>query len=412
MVLSKKSLMTSIFFMLLFFWVLSFGYFEGWMNADATSRQYGNYLILNLMAASVLIVLFPAKIKYSFPGVKVFTLMMVWLIIIHFFQQEYFASLKRLSNILLTQVLLVVLANYAWKINLFKLIELFIYYIVVLMMLVIYVQLTKVGPIGIGTHLEEFRLGGIFTFGQAATLAGTGLMLSAYQILYNPAAKKIVYIPLSLFFVYCLIACDLRTAIGAVAVALSIQYLFYLQSKKKSIFPFLIMVSVLYGGYKIYLKLNESGTLVSSDLAYRELIWQLSIPGIVKQPVTGYGAVTNFYKGNPKILAFHEFLVDPHSSYLALMLQSGVITFLLLMTYLFQVARFNFRSVSYHTKALVSIFAFWLIVGSTGGYMYDLDYDITSVFFLFSVLAFCCHPSHLAENRKAIISKGMLKAYV
>ena len=221
-----------------------------------------------------------------------------------------------------------------------------------------------------------------------------------------------VYIPLSIFFVYCLIACDLRTAIGAVAIALSVQYLFFLQSRKKSIFPFLILVSVLYGSYKIYVKLNESGNLVSSDLAYRELIWQISIPGIVKRPITGYGAVANFYKNNPRVLAFHEFLVDPHSSYLALMLQSGVVTFILLMVYLFQVARFNFLSAAYHTKALISIFAFWLIVGSTGGYMYDLDYDITSVVFLFSVLAFCCHPSHFAENRKAILSKGVRNAYV
>lgn len=404
--------MTSFFFLLLFFWLISFGYLEGWLNADATSRQYGNYLMVNLAAACVLILLYPFKLKYSFPGVKVFTLLIVWLIIIHFFQPDYFASLKRLVNILLTQVLLVVLANYAWKIDLFKLVELFIYYVAILMVVVIYVHLTKIGPIGIGTHLEEFRLGGAFTFGQAATLAGTGLLLCAYQILYNPAAKKILFGTLALFFVYCLIACDLRTAIGAVAVALCIQYLFYLRSKKKNIFPFLILISAVYGAYKLYVSLNESGNLVSSDLAYREIIWNLSIPGIARRPITGYGSVIGFYKNNPRILSFHEFLVDPHSSYLAIMLQSGVVTFVLLMIYLFQVARFNILSASYHTKALVSVFAFWLLVGSTGGYMYDLDYDITSVVFLFSVLAFCCHPSHIAANKQAILNKGMLKAYV
>ena len=51
MVLSRKTLMTSFFFLLLFFWLLAFGYFEGLLNADATTRQYGNYLIVNTMAS-------------------------------------------------------------------------------------------------------------------------------------------------------------------------------------------------------------------------------------------------------------------------------------------------------------------------------------------------------------------------
>ncbi|MBE7170895.1 MAG: O-antigen ligase family protein [Williamsia sp.] len=392
-------------------WMVSFGFFEGYANQEGV-RQLGNYLVVNLVLASMLVVLFPTKIKLSFPGVRIYVLIMLWLILIHVYQQDYFTSVKKLSNILLTQVLMIIMANYAWKINLFKLMELFIYYIAIVMVLVIYTHLTKIGPIGIGTHLEEFRLGGLFTFGQAAAVAGIGLLLSAHQLLFNPAAKKSVYIALSLFFTYCLIACDLRTGIGAVAIAISVQYLYYLTSQNKSIFPFLIMMGVAYAGYKLYISLNESGTLVSSDLAYRQLIWSYSIPGIAKRPIVGYGTVPAFFTNNPKTLAFNAVLADPHSSYLSLMLQSGVVTLILLILFVARVVRFNMASKSFHTKAFVSIVVYWAIIGSTGGNMFSLDYDITSVFFMFSILAFCCHSSHIAANRKAILNEGMIKAYV
>ena len=402
--------MIIMFMMLIYFWMISFGYFEGYAFQQG-ERPLGNYLLVNLAGAILLLLLYPIPIKLSFPGVRIYMLLMLWLLIIHLYQPDYFSSVKRVSNILLTQVLMVILANYAWRISLFKLIEYFVYYIAIVMVTVIYTHLTKIGTLAIGGH-GDLRMGGIFTFGQAASVAGIGLLLTAYQILYNPQANKPVLFVLGGLFVFSLIACDLRTGMGAVAAAIGIQYLFYLRSKKKNIFPFLIMVAVLYVGYKLYSSLNDSGTLVSTDLAYRQLIWSYSIPGILKRPFSGYGTIPAFFVNNPKILAFNSVLLDPHSSYLSLMLQSGVVTMIMLVLVVGRIVRFNLTSSSYHIKAFVSIVVYWAIIGSTGGSMYSLDYDITAVFFMFTILAFCCHADHFADNRKAILAQGMLKAYV
>src|SRR5206468_2260481 len=104
-----------------------------------------------------------------------------------------------------------------------------------------------------------------FTFGQAATLSGLGFLFSVYQLLFKPAAYKIFYFIGLAFFGYCLVGADLRTAIGACMAAVLLQYLMYLKSRNKSIFPVLILVSVLYGAYKLYLALNPIGSEVSKD---------------------------------------------------------------------------------------------------------------------------------------------------
>ena len=49
-----------------------------------------------------------------------------------------------------------------------------------------------------------------------------------------------------------------------------------------------------------------------------------------------------------------------------------------------------------------------MIVGSTGLFVYDMDYEITAVVFIFSILAFCCHPVHRAENKKAAVQDDVL----
>lgn len=409
MVLTKNSIRSFLLFALLFFWLLAFGFFEGFLNSNASERIGGVYLVLNIAVAGLLFLLFPIKLKLNFPGINVYAILMIWLFAIHFIQQDYLISSKRFFTILMTQCLLITLANYAWKIDYFKLIDLLLYYLAIVLGIAIYIHVTKIGPIGIGTHIEEFRMGGIFSFGQAATLGGLGFLFSFYQVLFNPSGKKILYILLTCFFLYCLIASDLRTAIGACMVAVSVQYIFYLKSKNKSIFPFVILALCLYGGYKLYVSLNEEGAGVERDFEYRQLIWAVSSHGIFKNPLLGYGNASVYFKQNTEVMNFNELLVDPHSSYLALMLQSGVISFILLFIFLFRVMLFNFLSTSFYTKALVSLVIYWLIVGSTGGFMYDLDYEITAVFFMFSILTFCCHPIHRAENKKALVKDGILR---
>lgn len=408
MVVTKKSLRSFFLLALLFFWLIAFGFFEGFLNANSSERIGGVYLVFNIALAGLLFLLFPIKLKLNFPGVTVYAVLMIWLFVIHFIQQDYLISSKKFFTILVTQCLLVTMANYAWKIDFFKLIDLVLVNLAIVLAIAIYIHITKIGPIGIGTHVEEFRMGGIFSFGVAAVLGGLGFLLSFYQVLFHPSGKKITHILLACFFLYCLVASDLRTAIGACMAAISIQYILYLKSKNKNIFPFLILASCLYGGYKLYVSLNAEGAGVERDFEYRQLIWAISSHGIFKNPIVGYGNTSLYFKKNIEVINFNELLVDPHSSYLALMLQSGVIAFLLLFAFLFRVAWFNFFSSSYYTKALVSVFVYWMIVGSTGAFIYNLDYEVTAVFFIFSILAFCCHPVHRAENKKAAVDKGML----
>ncbi len=413
MVLNKKSVRSFLLFALLFFWLISFGFFEGFLNADASARVAGVYLSLNIAAAGVLFFLFPIKLKVNFPGITVYAILMTWLMIIHFLQPDYLISSKRFFSIVLTQFLLIVLANYAWKVDFFKLVDLLLYYLGIVLSIAIYVHVTKIGPIGIGTHVEEFRMGGLFSFGQAATLGGIGFLFSVYQIFFNPVSKKLQYFLFAAFFLYCLIASDLRTAIGAVMVAISIQYILYLKSRKKSVLPFILLATCLYGGYKLYVSMNEEGAGVERDFEYRQLIWQVSSHGIIKKPILGYGNANVYFKGNTEVQNFNEMLMDPHSSYLALMLQSGVVAFALLFLFMFRVMWFCIMSSSYFTKALVSLFVYWMIVGSTGGFMYDLDYEITAVFFMFTILAFCGHPFHRAENRRNLaVRNGLYRPLV
>ena len=370
----------------------------------------GVNLILNIAAAGVLFFLFPVRLKLNFPGVTLYIILMVWLLMIHFMQPDYALSLKRFFTILMTQFLIVVLANYAWRMDYFKLVDMLLYYLAIVLALAIYVHVTKIGPIRIGTHIEEFRMGGLFSFGQAATLGGLGFLLAVYQLMFNPASNKILYGLLTFFFLYCLVASDLRTAIGACMLAASVQYVLYLKSRNKNVIPFILMAACLYGGYKLYVSTNAEGAGVERDFEYRQLIWKLARHGIYKRPIMGWGNSTVYFKGNIEVMNFNDMLMDPHSSYLALMLQSGVVACVLLLSFLLRMMWMCFTNSAYHTKALISLFAYWMIVGSTGGFMYNLDYEITAVLFAFSILAICGHPVHrttAAGSKELAVRQGM-----
>lgn len=389
---SKFRIALIVFFTVLTF---SFGYVRHEMGDEI--RNFGQLLIIGTVITIGLALWLKVRIKLNFKYSGIMYVLLAWLFFIHFFRSDMSGSTKNMLNIFFTQVLVIVVSNIFWKIPFNKLMNIFLIYLHVMMLISVYVHILYVGPIELGNHDVDVRFGGLFFFGITGVLAGFGAIISTFQYFGTEEKKlRFRYMASTAVFAFYILAADMRTVMAAITVSIFIQYLFKRKSQNKSIWPLVVMGGALYGIVQVYKSYSEGGD-VERDLSIREVIWGVGQKMIADQPLIGYGTYTDDI--NRLSIAdtkysdlFNELkLPDPHSSFLSLMIQSGLVSFAIYLFLLVKIVQLS-RRYSVYNRALLSLIAFWLVCGSTGGNYFDFTYSIQGMAFELSIFAIMLHP--------------------
>ncbi|MEO6915221.1 MAG: O-antigen ligase family protein [Chitinophagaceae bacterium] len=381
-----------VFFLLL---TATFGYLSHDYNEE--SRNYGQLLIIGVVINVILAYWLKVKLDFKFPFSPVIYSLIVWLFLIQFFRENLELSNKNFINILFTQVFVIVISKIFWQIPLERLINIFIIYLHLTMIVSAYVHVKNGGPLELGNHDEFVRMGGLFFFGITGVLAGLGAILSSLMYFRSEGLfTKSKYLVSTLIFMTWTLACDMRTVMAGIVVAIFIQLLFKRKAQNKSVMPLILLAGLFYWMIKLYKSYSE-GTDLDKDVETREILWSIGRKLIAEQPLFGYGnyqndlgrvSVTDIRYGD----LFNAFrLTDPHSSYLSLMIQSGLLSFGIFVFFLIKIL-FLSKKFNPYSRALLSIIGFWLICGSTGGNFFDFTYTLQGLLFELTVFGMILHP--------------------
>jgi O-antigen ligase len=372
-----------------------FGYLKHEMSE--TVRNYGQLLTMNVILAIGIALWVKIKINFNFRYSPVLYFLLAWLFFIMFFREDMSNSSKNFFNILFAQILVVVIANIFWRVPFDRLLKIFLIYLHCCMLVSVYVHLANGSRIELGNHDEEVRFGGLFFFGVTGILAGVGATLSSFQYFRAETKKlRMIFLFSTALFCFYTLATDMRTVMGGIVAAIFVQYLFKRKSENRSILPLIILAGFLYGGLQVYKSFSQNSD-VERDFGIREVIWSVGQKMISEQPLTGYGAYTNDI--NRVSLADTRYsdlfidlkLPDPHSSYLSIMIQSGVVTLVIIMFLLGKIVMLSkrYRPID---RALLSIIAFWLVCATTGGNYFDFTYNLTGMTFELTIFGIMLHP--------------------
>lgn len=385
----------------------SFGYFKHEMSE--TVRNYGQLLIIAVTIAVAVAFWVKIKIRFDFKYSSIVYVLLGWLLFIMFFRDDLSASSKNFFNILFSQILVIVLSNIFWRIPFDRLLQIFLVYLHACLLLSVYVHISNGFRIELGNHDEEVRFGGLFFFGITGILAGVGAVLSSFQYFRADTKKlRMIYLFSTAVFGFYTLATDMRTVMGGIVAAIFVQYLFKRKSENKSILPLIILGGFLYMGLQFYKSFSQNSD-VERDFGIREVIWSVGQKMISEQPLTGYGAYTDDI--NKVSLADTRYsdlfidlkLPDPHSSYLSIMIQSGIVTFLIILFLLVKIVQLTTRYKPID-RTLLSIIAFWLVCGTTGGNYFDFTYNLTGMTFELTIFGIMLHPE-LWDRPEEIIEK-------
>lgn len=380
-----------------FFFVLTatFGYVSHDYNEE--TRNYGQLLLATVAFNLALAYWLKVKLDFRFTFNSIIYSLMFWLFVIQFFRDDLAASNKNFINILFTQVFVIVISKIFWQVQLDRLINYFIIYLHLTMAVCAYVHVANGSPLELGNHDENVRMGGLFFFGITGVLAGLGAILSSLMYFKSDGFKtKVKYFGSTLIFMTWTLACDMRTVMAGIVLAVFIQYLFKRRAQHKSVFPLILLAGVFYGGLKLYKSYSE-GTDLDKDVEIREVLWSIGRKLIVEQPLFGYGSYGNDL-GRVSItdIKYSDLfnamkLTDPHSSYLSLMIQSGLLSFGLFVIFIIKIL-FLSRKFDPFNRMILSIIGFWMICGSTGGNFFDFTYTMQGVAFELTIFGILLHP--------------------
>jgi O-antigen ligase len=395
--------------LVIFFTVFTFNFGYVSHEMSETARNYGQLLTINVALVIAMAFWLKIKIRLKFKYSNILYVLIAWLFFIMFFRADMSGSSKNFFNILFTQILVVVVANILWRIPFDKLLNIFLIYLHACLLLSLYVHVSNGARIELGNHDEEVRFAGLFFFGITGILAGVGAIISSFQY-FRAETKKLRtrYMFSAAVFGFYTLATDMRTVMGGIVAAVFVQYLFKRKSENRSVLPLIILAGFMYIGLQVYQSYSQNSD-VERDFGIREVIWGVGQKMISDQPLTGYGSYANdlsrvsLADTRYSDLFIDLKLPDPHSSYLSIMIQSGIVTFVIILFLLAKIVQLSKRYKPIN-RALLSIIAFWLVCATTGGNYFDFTYNITGMTFELTMFGIMLHPE-LWDRPEEIIEK-------
>jgi O-antigen ligase len=370
-----------------------FGFFDN-QSTSAVKKNYGTLLIYGNIILFILGIYLKLKLAFNFRYITLIYILLIWLFICMFLRDDMQISVNNYTNILLTQLFIIQLANIVWRIPFMKLLVWTLLFLHLILFACLCVHVMYVGKIVFGTHIPADRMGGLFFYGITGDLAGFAIVISLF-LLYKTRYffKRALYVLGCFLLIYYMLAADMRIALLAVSVAFVVQYVFDRLAQNKSILPIVFVSIICFIGFQLYVTYNAGGSNIDSDIDTREFIWGLALISIGKQTLIGYGdygpVMRQLGESDRSVLLTN--LHDPHSSYFSLILQSGIIAFIIFAILNVKVIK-DVKNLSVGYKGVISFLAYWLICGVTGGNFFDFTYNIANVFFEFTLFGLILHP--------------------
>jgi O-antigen ligase len=299
-------------------------------------------------------------------------------------------SLRNAAAILLTYGIVIILSIIMHSIPFKLVIKTLVVTLISFIPFMIYTHVSNVGPLVVlpdRSANNNYRLGGIFYYAHTAMLLGVLALLSLSYAIEERRKKYFLIYTISLV----LIAYTDTRSVWLASAAIT-GYIFYNSFFKKRINPVIILFIALpfYILYH-YLSSADNSQVASEDLNFRSQIWAYAMIGIFKNPFFGYGS-ESFLAKDAVASSLIDGLSDPHSSFLAITLQSGLlglIAFIILYTKIF----YHFKKFSHSSfKNYYSLFIFWIIAPFFWGYIYNGTAGFITTFFPITIIGILCHP--------------------
>jgi O-antigen ligase len=197
----------------------------------------------------------------------------------------------------------------------------------------------------------------------------------------------------------------MRTAMGAAALIIAMQYFFKRRAENKSVLPIIFIGACFLAGFYYY-KNNVGNSDIKGDFESREIIWKISKELIQKQKWVGYGdyskLLTRYSQNHPDYdWHFGNLVLEhPHSSYLNFLLQSGAISFVLMGVFLLMIL-LQIRNLNGFNKAMMLLVLYWMLCGISWESLFNMTYTMDGVLFELSIFGLILHPELYLKKEEA-----------
>lgn len=331
---------------------------------------------------------FPQKIK------SLLFMMLVILLVTTVFRENLYSSFRNTMAIVFTY-LLVLSSSYIIKtLPLKDLISLLINIIVYIVLPINYfIQFKYLGGVTFAPNRlveDTLRFGGGLYHAHNAMILGTAILLKIFLILTKKSFSLIDIIKVLVLGIS-LILTDCRSIWLATFLSCMILFL-YMHNPKYLKLSLIIMATLItYFYVQYYFTKSITAKYSQSDFEFRGAIWLVSINAILKKPFIGYGGESPFESDSSAFL-LSNVLNDPHSAFLNLLLQSGIIVTALFIILYYNIGKYTIKNTGV-SKGIISLMIFWIIGPFFWGMIYNGTSNFITFFFPFTIFSILLHPS-------------------
>jgi len=238
-----------------------------------------------------------------------------------------------------------------------------------------YIQAASLRGYGIGNYLTR------------AQLIGVGALACYSKLLFNPSSHRKLYLFLTglLFLGLALSLARAAFLTGVVLAVIITMFYFYTHKVKSySLTQWFInkstrIISFIFVGLVILVALQVERTaerlrnLLGGSLGARQDLWENSVIGFLDAPVIGYGL------GSSGMVSFNSATYYPHNLYLQVLIDGGIIAFLILflitiypLIYAFRLYKKGFLKIkTYIWIPIITCYSFLLLEFAKSSNFYD-----------------------------------------
>lgn len=321
-----------------------------------------------------------SKLKYTFKYLFLDKIFLSYLIFLGFtilFRSDLYSNTRNFFNIILTYTIVWQLSNIMHYIPIKKLIILLSNYLFLVLAFCLFLYIKHGGIFSFLNHDPEYRVGGLYFFGTTAIIAGLTVLLN---VVILSMGKRNAFILIKFSFAYMILfATDTRMVIFITTI---LSFLIFFRFIKRTV------VYILACSFIFYLIINLFFTVyggVERDVEFRGIIWNVAYTKIIERFFIGWGTENPFVFINSKYI---NFLLDPHSAYLSILLRQGIIASILLFWfYVKSIKRYIIKD-----KSILYLVIFFFMVSFVGTEIFNGNYSFLSIIFYLTFFGLFMHP--------------------
>jgi O-antigen ligase len=346
-------------------------------------------LLLIICAFAVSTLLHLNHFRLFFPSRNPIVFMLFTIFITSFFRPDVFQSIRNAIAVLLSFIIILFLTAILHSLPIKTALLLFACNLTFLATVSALVHLLTIGNMTFFEHNTITRVSGLFFFAENAMMTGLSILISIMLFFFDKRKKILI-----LNIVICSIilsSTDTRSVMLALICAISYVLNF---NKFRGLLKMMIVVISLILMVSSYIFLHSGDAEVENynyeKLRVRELIWKVSINGIISKPISGYGNENPFQNSISQKIS--DILNDAHNSHLMYMLIFGIPVWFLFILYYINTVYYGFKNYRPEFQIFNSIALFWIIISWFWGRIFLTGASVLQIMFMVSLLGIMNHP--------------------